>query len=132
MGMDQEDGVTEYEIHYKPCDAYPKGLVFAFAGDKGVVLHLEDTEAIPGPLPYRDASGKPLFTFEHAVYEEVGGRILGSGIFDIASEKQDQLNRLDSMFLMHLYRMANPNLAGQKGVGTIQTHRIGRSHRQVR
>ena len=115
MGMDQEDGITEYEVHYKPCDAYPKGLVFRIAGDEGIVLHLEESEAIPGPLPYTDADGNPLFTFTHAAYEHVGGRILGAGPFDIASEKQDQLNRLDSMNLMVLYRMANPVWLRRKG-----------------
>lgn len=115
MGMDQEDGVTEYEVHVKPCDSYPKGLVYRIAGDPGIVLHLEDTEAIPGPLPYTDADGKPLFTFAHAAYEHVGGRILGAGPFDIASEKNDQLNQLDSMFLMALYRMSNPIWLVRKG-----------------
>lgn len=115
MGGDQEDGITEYEVHYKPCDAYPKGLVFRIAGEKGIVLHLEESEAIPGPLPYTDADGDPLFTFAHAGYEHVGGRILAAGPFDIASEKQDQLNRLDSMFLMALYRMSNPVWLRRKG-----------------
>ncbi len=115
MGMDQEDGVTEYEVHVKPCDPYPKGLVYRIAGDPGVVLHLEDSEAIPGPLPYTDADGNPLFTFTHAAYEHVGGRILGAGPFDIASEKNDQLNQLDAMFLMSLYRMSNPAWLVRKG-----------------
>lgn len=115
MGMDQEDGVTEYEVHVKPCDPYPKGLVYRIAGDPGIVLHLEETEAIPGPLPYSDADGTPLFTFTHAAYEHVGGRILGAGPFDIASEKNDQLNQLDSMFLMSLYRTSNPAWLVRKG-----------------
>ncbi len=115
MGTDQEDGITEYEIHYKPCDAYPKGLVFRIAGDKGLVIHLEDTEAIPGPLPYTDAAGDPLFTFAWAGYEEVGGRIISSGPFDIASQKQDQINQLDSMFEMVMYRMSNPVWLRRKG-----------------
>ncbi len=115
MGTDQEDGITEYEVHYKPCDAYPRGLVFRIAGDKGIVLHLEESEAIPGPLPYTDAEGNPLFTFAHAAYEKVGGRILGAGPYDIGSEKQDDINRLDSMFQMHLYRMANPLWMVRKG-----------------
>lgn len=115
MGTDQEEGITEYEVHYKPCDAYPKGLVFRVAGEKGVILHLEESEAIPGPLPYTDAEGNPLFTFAHAAYEHVGGRILGAGPFDIASEKQDQINQLDSMFQMSLFRMSNPAWLVRKG-----------------
>lgn len=118
-GSDREDGITEYEIHYKPCDAYPDGLVFRVVGDKegGKILHLEDTEAIPGPIPYKDAQGNPLFTFAHAAYEHVGGRILGSGVIDVMVQKQDQLNQLDSMMLLCLNRMANPVWVVPKGAG---------------
>lgn len=118
-GSDREDGITEYEINYRPCDAYPEGLVFRVVGDKegGKILHLEDTEAIPGPLPYKDAEGNPLFTFAHAAYEHVGGRILGSGVIDVMVQKQDQLNQLDSMMLLCLNRMANPVWVVPKGAG---------------
>jgi hypothetical protein len=117
-GSDREDGITEYEIHYKPCDAYPQGLVFRVIGDKegGHILHLPQ-EALPGPLPYKDVNGKPLFTFAHAAYEHVGGRILGAGPLDIMIQKQDQLNQLDSMMLLHLNRMANPVWIIPKGAG---------------
>jgi hypothetical protein len=118
-GSDREDGITEYEINYKPCDAYPDGLVFRVVGDKegGKILHLEDSEAIPGPLPYKDAQGNPLFTFAHAAYEHVGGRVLGSGVIDLIVQKQDQLNQLDSMMLLCLNRMANPVWIIPKGAG---------------
>lgn len=118
-GSDREDGITEYEVHYKPCDAYPDGLIFRVIGDKegGHILHLEETEATPGPLPYKTADGKPLFTFQHAAYEHVGGRILGAGPLDIMIQKQDQLNQLDSMMLLHLNRMANPVWVVPKGAG---------------
>jgi hypothetical protein len=118
-GSDREDGITEYEINYKPCDAYPDGLVFRVVGDKegGKILHLEDTEAIPGPLPYKDVNGNPLFTFTHAAYEHVGGRVLGSGVIDLIVQKQDQLNQLDSMMLLCLNRMANPVWIIPKGAG---------------
>lgn len=118
-GSDREDGITEYEVHYKPCDAYPDGLIFRVVGDKegGHILHLEESEATPGPLPYKTADGKPLFTFQHAAYEHVGGRILGAGPLDIMIQKQDQLNQLDSMMLLHLNRMANPVWVVPKGAG---------------
>lgn len=116
-GSDREDGITEYEVHYKPCDAYPEGLVFRVVGEKGNghILHLEDTEATPGPLPYKTADGKPLFTFQHAAYEHVGGRVLGAGPLDIMIQKQDQLNQLDSLTLMCLNRTANPAWVVPKG-----------------
>ena len=112
----QEDGIPEYEVHMRPCDKYPEGLVFRVAGDKnGTIIHLEDTEQIPGPLPYRDAEGNPLFTFAHAGFEHVGGRIWASGPLDVIIQKQDQLNQLDSMILLIIQRMSNPVWLEPKG-----------------
>ncbi len=102
-----EDGITEYEVQLKPCDQYPQGLIFRVIGDKSPqILHLEDTEGLPGPLPYKDAEGNPLFTWAHAGYDPVGGRILASGPIDLIIQKQDQLNQLDSMVMMTLMRLA--------------------------
>lgn len=117
MGSDKEDGITEYEVHHKPSEAYPYGLVFRVIGEKeaGQILHLEDTESLPGPLPYKDADGNPLFTFAHAAYDQVGGRLLGSGPLDVMIQKQDQLNQLDSMILLIINRMANPVWTWPKG-----------------
>ena len=115
-GSSDDEGIAEYEVWYKPCDAYPEGLVFRLAGESGpIVIHLEETEAIPGPLPYRDAEGKPLFTFTHAGYEHVGGRVLASGPLDVIIQKQDQLNQLDSMIQLIIQRMANPVWLEPKG-----------------
>lgn len=111
-----EDGITEYEIWYKQCNAYPDGLVFRIIGDYSPkILHLEETEAIPGPLPYKDANGNPLFTFAHAGYEHVGGRILASGPIDVIIQKQDQINQLDSMTLMTIQRVSSPYWSIPKG-----------------
>ena len=111
-----EDGISEYEVWMKPCDAYPDGLVFRVYGDsQPVVAHLEETEALPGPLPYKDADGNRLFTFAHAGYDHVGGRILASGPIDMIAQKQDQLNQLDSMILLIIQRMANPVWLEPKG-----------------
>lgn len=113
---ESEEGIAEYEVWYKPCDAYPEGLVFRVAGDSDPqIIHLEDTDALPGPLPYKDADGKPLFTFAHAGYEHVGGRVLASGPLDVIIQKQDQLNQLDSMILLIIQRMANPVWLKPKG-----------------
>lgn len=113
---DNIEGISEYEVWVKPCDAYPDGLVFRIVGNKNPqVLHLEDEEALPGPLPYRDAEGRPLFTFSHAGYEHVGGRILASGPLDVIIQKQDMLNQLDSMILLIIQRMSNPVWLEPKG-----------------
>lgn len=111
-----EDGIPEYEVWLKPNTDYPDGLVFRIYGDKNpVIAHLEETESIPGPLPYKDAEGSPLFTFSHAGYEHVGGRIWASGPLDVIIQKQDQLNQLDSMILLIIQRMSNPVWLEPKG-----------------
>ena len=116
MTSSNEDGVPEYEVWVKPNADYPDGLVFRVLGDKSPqIVHLEDTEGLPGPLPYRDADGSPLFTFAHAGYEHVGGRILASGPLDNIIQKQDQLNQLDSMILLIIQRMSNPVWLEPKG-----------------
>ena len=118
---EQQDGIPEYEIWYKPCDKYPQGLVFRVVGDgAGKIIHLEDTEGLPGKLPYTDADGNPLFTFTHAGYEHVGGRIIASGPLDVIIGKQDQLNQLDSNILLCYFRMANPVWIKPKGMGVSQ------------
>jgi hypothetical protein len=83
--------------------------------DHPVVLHLEDSEGLPGPLPYHDSKGDPLWTFHHAAYEHVGGRVLGSSALDPAIPKFDQLNRLDSIVEMMMTRMAIPQILKPKG-----------------
>lgn len=111
-----DEGLPEYEVWMKPTAQYPEGLVFRVIGDASpIVVHLEDTEGLPGPLPYTDAENKPLFTFAHATYEHVGGRLLGSGPLDVIIQKQDQLNQLDSLILLIIQRMANPVWLEPKG-----------------
>lgn len=111
-----EEGISEYEVWMKPCDAYPDGLVFRVIGDQNPkVIHLEETEAIPGPMPYTDIEKKPLFPFAHAGYEHVGGRVLASGPLDVIIQKQDQLNQLDSLIMLIIMRMANPVWLEPKG-----------------
>lgn len=115
-GGEGEEGTTEYELWYKPCDKYPEGLVVRYVGEKSpIVLHLEAEEAVPGPFPYADADGMPIFPFAHAGYEHVGGRVLASGALDPIIQKQDQLNQLDSMIQMIIQRMANPIWLEPKG-----------------
>ncbi len=115
LGNDEE-GVSEYEIWMKPTDKYPEGLVFRIYGERNpIVAHLEEQEALPGPLPYKDADGNPLFTFTHAGFEHVGGRIIASGPVDAIITKQDQLNQLDSMILLQVNRTSSPSWIVPKG-----------------
>src|SRR3954468_477579 len=115
-GSGDEEGVAEYERWLKPTPTHPDGFVLRVAGDDNpIVLHLEDSEGLPGPLPYHDAKGDPLWTFHHAAYEHVGGRVLGSGALDPAMPKFDQLNRLDSIVEMMMTRMAIPQILKPKG-----------------
>lgn len=114
-GTQEEEGIPEYELHYKPCGTYPEGLVIRVVGETDELILEHEEEALPGPFPYKDADGQPLFTFTHGTYEHVGGRILGSGCLDNIIQKQDQLNQLDSMIQMIIQRMANPVWLEPKG-----------------
>ncbi len=113
----EQDGIVEYEVWMKPTAKYPDGLVFRILGDgpTPIVVHLEESEQLPGPLPYKFFDGTPMFPFAHAAYEHVGGRVLGSGALDVIIQKQDQLNQLDSMILLIIQRMSNPVWLEPKG-----------------
>ncbi len=111
----EEEGVAEYELWEKPTQEHPDGLVLRVVGDSNpIVLHSE-SEGLPGPLPYHDAKGDPLWTFHHAGYEHVGGRVIASGALDPVIQKFDQLNRLDSIYEMMMTRMAIPQILKPKG-----------------
>lgn len=111
-----EEGCSEYELWMRPCDQYPDGLVLRILGDSTpIVLHLEEDEAIPGPLPYKDATGKPLFTFSHAAFEQRGGRVYGASPMDGVIQTSNRLNQLDSFILMIINRMSNPLWLVPKG-----------------
>lgn len=113
---DNEEGATEYELWYRPCDQYPDGLVMRVLGDSNpIILHLEDDEAIPGPIPYTDKKGNRIFPFEHAAFEQRGGRVYGVSPLDLVIQKQNQLNQLDSFILMIMNRTANPLWLVPKG-----------------
>jgi hypothetical protein len=115
-GQNEEEGAAEYELWMRPCDKYPDGLVLRVLGDSNpIILHLEADEAIPGPLPYTDADGKPVFTFSHAAFEQRGGRVYGTAPLDGVIQKQNQLNQLDAFVLMIVNRMGNPLWLVPKG-----------------
>ena len=115
-GPNDSLGAPEYEVWYRPCDAYPDGLVFRVLGDSSpIILHLEEEEALPGPIPYVDAGGRPVFMFDHAPFEQKGGRVYGTSPLDNAIPTQNLLNQLDSFMLMIVNRTANPLWLVPKG-----------------
>ena len=111
----ESEGIAEYDVWVKPCVDFPDGQVIRFAGDSSPTVIHSEKENLPGPLPYTDTKGNPIFTFTHAMYNHVGGRSLGSGALDPIIQKQDMLNQLDSMILMIVMRMSNPIWLEPKG-----------------
>lgn len=102
------EGITEYELWLKPTAEFPEGLVARIIGGSSpIVLDVPD-ESIPGPFPYKDIEGKPLFPFFFSQYEHVGGRLYGRSAISPLIQKQDQINQLDSLTQLIIQRMANP------------------------
>lgn len=107
-GAHTVEGATEYELWMRPTKDYPQGLVLRVVGDQSPQLLRQPDESLPGPIPYKDIDGNPLFPFVHAQYEHVGGRIYGRSAVAPLIQKQDQLNQLDSLIQLIVQRMANP------------------------
>lgn len=117
-GQQTVEGITEYELWMKPTKDFPKGLVLRVAGDTNPQLvHQEQDEGIPGPFPYVDIEGNPLFPFVHAQYEHMGGRLYGRSALSPIIQKQDQLNQVDSLTQLIVQRMANPIWVVPEGAG---------------
>jgi hypothetical protein len=96
-------------------------------GDTSPMLLEVQEEGVPGPLPYTDIEGNPLFPFAHSQYEHLGGRLYGRSALSPLIQKQDQLNQLDSLVQLCIQRTANPawiipenagieNLTGEPGL----------------
>jgi len=116
-GAHTVEGVTEYEVWLKPTPEFPKGLVMRVLGDKQPILLDYPEEGIPGPFPYTDIEGNPIFPFVHAQYEHMGGRLYGRSAISPLIQKQDQLNQLDSLIQLIVQRMANPVWIVPEGAG---------------
>lgn len=117
-GSSTVEGITEYELWLKPTKEFPKGFVMRVLGEKSpILLHQEQEEGIPGPMPYKDIEGNPLFPFAHAQYEHMGGRLYGRSAVAPIIQKQDQLNQLDSLIQLIVQRMANPVWIVPEGAG---------------
>lgn len=104
----QTEGITEYELWLKPTSEFPEGLVARIVGGSNPIVLDVPEESLPGPFPYKDIEGKPLFPFFFAQYEHVGGRLYGSSAISPLIPKQDQINQLDSLSMLIIQRMANP------------------------
>lgn len=113
----QTEGVTEYELWLKPTPEFPEGLVARIVGGSSPIVIDVPEESIPGPFPYKDIEGKPLFPFFFAQYEHVGGRLYGSSAISPLISKQDQINQLDSLAQLIIQRMANPVWVVPEGSG---------------
>ena len=107
-GSQTVEGVTEYEIWERPTPEFPGGFVMRVAGDKNPILVPSPEEGLPGPIPYKDIEGNPLFPFAHAQYEHMGGRLYGRSAIAPVIHKQDQLNQLDSLVQLCIQRTSNP------------------------
>ena len=107
-GSHTVEGVTEYELWKRPTQEFPDGFVMRVLGDKSPILMQAPEEGIPGPIPFKDIEGQPLFPFMHAQYEHIGGRLYGRSALAPLIQKQDQLNQLDSLVQLGVQRMANP------------------------
>ena len=107
-GSDMAEGIVEYELWLKPTIDFPSGLVLRVIGDKNPIVLRVEEESVPGPFPYKDIKGNPLFPFVHAQYEHMGGRLWGRSAVSPLIQKQDQLNQLDSLVQLIIQRMANP------------------------
>lgn len=103
-----EEGLVEYEMWLKPTPQYPKGLVARFVDDANPIVLHEEEEALPGPIPYTDVNGDPVFTFAHSGFDHVGGRIYASSPLDPGIQRINQMNQLDSLMQMMVQRMGNP------------------------
>jgi hypothetical protein len=111
-------GTVEAELWVKPCLEYPKGLwCRCVGGTRGETFIIRDPEhgVMPGPLPTQSIHGKPLWPWIYYPYNSRGGRLFGPGALDSILQKQDSINRHDSMVELIMQRMANPIWLEPKG-----------------
>ena len=111
----QSEGIAEFELWLKPSREYAEGLLLRWAGEAQPKLIRMANQGVPGPLPYHDSKGNPLFPWLHAGYEHMGGRIWARSPLEPLLSKQDQINQLDSLMQLTVQRVANPVWLEPKG-----------------
>ena len=116
-GYSQNEGITEYELWLRPTDMFPNGLVMRVVGDSRPQIVHDDREGLPGPFPYTDIEGLPIFPFASCSFEQFGGRFYGRSLIAPLIKKQDQINQLDSLIQQTVQRMANPVWIIPEGAG---------------
>jgi hypothetical protein len=114
-GLEQGEGITEYELWMKPSREYPKGLFMRVLGDTIPEIVFDESQSLPGPLPYTTPQGDAIWPWIHEPYERIGGRIWARGPLDLIIQKNDQLNQLDSLIQLIVQRMGNPIWLEPKG-----------------
>lgn len=113
--MPHATGISEYELWMKPTRDYPEGLFLRVAGEGSSATIVRGEGSEPGPLPYHDRAGNPLFNWIHMPFHMVGGRIWARSPLDLCVQKQDQINQLDSLMQLGVQRMSNPVWLKPKG-----------------
>jgi len=108
-------GIPEYELWMKPTREFPEGLFLRVAGEGSSATVIRGEGHDPGPLPYHDREGNPMFNWIHIPFHMVGGRLWGRGALDLCVQKQDQINQLDSLMQLGVQRMSNPVWLKPKG-----------------
>jgi hypothetical protein len=112
------DGTVEGEIWFKPCDPYENGLFCRYVGSGGSIKLLTQPSPAARSLPYKTLHGDPLWPFVHIPYERVEGRFWGASPIDLVTQKNDQINQLDSLMQLMALRMSNPVWLEPKGADT--------------
>jgi hypothetical protein len=114
-GIEQGEGITEYELWMKPNREYPGGLFIRVLGDTKPVIVQDEGQSLPGPLPYTTPQGDAIWPWIHEPYERVGGRVWGRSPLDPIIQKNDHLNQLDSLVQLIVQRSSNPIWLEPKG-----------------
>lgn len=112
----QTEGTTQFDLWAKPCEEYPEGLLMRVLGDgdKQLIVDAEDM-TLPGPLPYKTRQGQGIIPFIHTGFKPIGGKSHAGSPIDLICQKNDQLNRLDSLAELIVSRAANPVWLEPKG-----------------
>lgn len=106
--LNEAEGVVEYELWLKARPEFPQGYVGRFIGEGESIMVVEGgLEAIPGPIPYTDKHGMPLWPWIHIGYDTFGGRLWSRGPMEDQIPLCDKLNRLDARVELMVDRMSN-------------------------